>query len=181
MCVQCPPLVCDVTDYSHSQLAVLYLYSKPPAHDESLASFSTYIMPFALLLHLLMGVWMYGHDEVLKSVRGGRFSLWCARYDLTRMKSGADRLFVHVHRCLPCQHMVSGARTRQYVMTCWCRHGVGAHLIAWAVQTWDAVGATEKITRLNTAPLFLFAGGVLSWVVFRESAGRILLVWRAAR
>ena len=45
-----------------------------------------------------------------------------------------------------------------------------------AVQSWDAVGATEKITRLNTAPMFLFAAGVLGWVIFRESAGRILLV-----
>jgi len=48
---------------------------------------------------------------------------------------------------------------------------------AWlTVKSWDAFGATEKVTRLNTAPPFLFAAGVLCWLVFRESAGKVLLV-----
>lgn len=43
------------------------LYQKPAHLDDSLARLSAQLLPWALLAHLVVGIWMYGNAEVLKS------------------------------------------------------------------------------------------------------------------
>lgn len=50
---------------------VLRLYSIPPRFNEELAVLAANMLPWACLMHVGVAIWMYGNNDVLKSVR------WC--------------------------------------------------------------------------------------------------------
>ena len=53
--------------YQLEKLALLRMYSKPPMYDETLARMVLGLMPYALVAHLCMSLWMYGNSEILRS------------------------------------------------------------------------------------------------------------------
>lgn len=53
--------------YLFDRLMLLRFYAKPPAYDSELATFALNLMPWALLTHILMAIFMLGNPEGLPS------------------------------------------------------------------------------------------------------------------
>jgi len=56
-----------VLTYAFDRFMLLRFYAKPPAYDTELAEFALNLMPWALLTHILMAIFMLGNPEGLPS------------------------------------------------------------------------------------------------------------------